>query len=176
MAPLYEEVLGKYPNKYFVETGSHMGDAVEVALKCGFKKIITIEIDGDKVKNIKKRFKTQIKSGKVVVLHGDTSKIFSQVIESLDAPATFWLDAHRDDGYIGDEIPPLVHELQSFLDQPIKEHTLLIDDRRIFGKEMTWGQTLTEEKILKLIDNINSDYKILYDSVGDDVIIAKVEN
>lgn len=115
MAPLSEEVLGKYPNKYFVETGSHMGDAVEVALKCGFKKIITMEIDENKVENIKKRFKRQVKSGRVVVIHGDSSEIFSQVIESLDAPATFWLDAHRDDGYVGDDIPPLVHELQSLL-------------------------------------------------------------
>lgn len=60
---------------------------------------------------------------------------------------------------------------------PINEHILLIDDRRLFGVEMTWGQTLDEEKILKLVNDINKKYKISYENgyIADDVIVAKVE-
>ena len=44
MASLKKEILEKYPNKYFVETGTHIGNSVQLALDCGFEKIITMEI------------------------------------------------------------------------------------------------------------------------------------
>ena len=53
---LSKSVLSKYKNDIFVETGTLWGEAVEVALECGFKKIYTVEIDPDKVKFSQQKF------------------------------------------------------------------------------------------------------------------------
>ena len=45
MASLSKEVLEKYPNKYFIETGTHIGNSVRLALDSGIEKIITMEIN-----------------------------------------------------------------------------------------------------------------------------------
>lgn len=51
------EVFRKYPNDFFIETGSFIGDAINSAIITGFKNIISIEL-ADKYYNIaKNRFK-----------------------------------------------------------------------------------------------------------------------
>ena len=57
---LSKSVLSKYTNDIFVETGTLWGEAVEVAIECGFKKIYTVEIDPDKVKFSQKKFAKEI--------------------------------------------------------------------------------------------------------------------
>ena len=57
-------------------------------------------------------------------------KIFKDVISKIDSSATFWLDAHWDGDVMGEYKCPLPFELEALLSHPIKEHTLLIDDRR----------------------------------------------
>ena len=42
---LPKEVLTKYLNQYFVETGTANGDCVRLALETGFKKVFSIELD-----------------------------------------------------------------------------------------------------------------------------------
>ena len=46
--------MEKYPNKYFVETGTHVGNSVQLALDCGFEKIITMEINPEKLNTQRK--------------------------------------------------------------------------------------------------------------------------
>ena len=58
---LSKSVLGKYKNNVFVETGTLWGEAVEVAIECGFKKIYSMEIDPEKAKFNKNKFKKEIK-------------------------------------------------------------------------------------------------------------------
>lgn len=179
MASLKKEVLEKYPNKYFVETGTHIGNSVQLALDCEFEKIITMEINPEKVEHAKTRFAKEIEDGKVTIFCGDTVDIFPEAIQSLDAPATFWLDAHWDDGPKGEYLCPLPIELEALLNHSIKEHTLLIDDRRLFGVDgTTWGHTIDEEGILESIFDINPDYKISYEDgcVPNDIIVAKIKN
>jgi hypothetical protein len=175
MASLTKEVLTKYPNKYFVETGTHIGNSVQLALDCGFEKIITMEINSQKVEYARKRFSKEIEEGKVTILQGDTISLFKDAIDNLDAAATFWLDAHWDDGPRGKYLCPLPIELECLLNHPIKKHTLLIDDRRLFGVEgTTWGHTIDEDGIMESILDINKDYKISYENgcVPDDIIVA----
>ena len=177
MASLKKEVLEKHPNKYFVETGTHIGNSVQLALDCGFEKIITMEINPEKVERAKKRFSKEIEEGRVTILQGDTVETFPEALKLLDAPATFWLDAHWDDGPKGEYLCPLPIELELLLNNPIKEHTLLIDDRRLFGVPgTTWGHTIDEEGILESIFDINSEYKISYEDgcVSNDIIVAKI--
>ena len=53
---LSKSVLSKYKNDIFVETGTLWGEAVEVAIECGFKKIYTVDIDPKKVEYSRKNF------------------------------------------------------------------------------------------------------------------------
>ena len=124
---LSKSVLSKYKNDIFVETGTLWGEAVEVAIECGFKKIYTVDIDPEKVKHSRKKFAKEIKSGQVEVLEGDTFKMFPDILKKIDAPATFWLDAHWDGGPMGDYKCPLPFELEALLTHPKKKHTLLVD-------------------------------------------------
>jgi len=176
---LKKEVLQKYKNDIFVETGTLWGEAVEVALECGFKKIYSMEIDPEKVKFNKKKFSKEIKNGIVEIVEGDTFKIFKNVIAKVDAPATFWLDAHWDGDVLGEYKCPLPFELEALLNHPIKTHTLLVDDRRIFGQiGSNWGKDLDEELLIEAIMDINSDYQISFDDgcVPDDIIVAQTKN
>jgi len=177
MASLKKEVLEKYLNKYFVETGTHIGNSVQLALNCGFEKIITMEINPEKVESAKKRFSKEIEEGKVIILQGDTVETFKEALKLLDGPATFWLDAHWDDGPQGEYLCPLPIELEEIKKTSIKNHTLLIDDRRLFGLDgTTWGHTIDEDGILESIFDINEKYKISYEDgcVPKDIISAKL--
>jgi|TARA_A100001388_G_scaffold274637_1_gene258618 hypothetical protein len=174
---LSKSVLSKYKNDIFVETGTLWGEAIEVAIECGFKKIYSMEIDPEKIKFNKKKFKKEIKEGTVEIIEGDTFKIFKDVISKIDSSATFWLDAHWDGDVLGEYKCPLPFELEALLSHPIKKHTLLIDDRRLFGVEgTTWGYTIDEDGIMESISDINKDYKISFENgcVPNDIIVAKV--
>jgi hypothetical protein len=179
MASLQRKVLEKYPNKYFVETGTCWGDTVQLALECGFKKIITMEISAEKVKHNEERFCKEISEGRVEIFYGDTVDIFKDVIAAIDSPATFWLDAHWDDGPKGEYLCPLPIELDILINHPIKEHTILIDDKRLFGvPNTTWGHTIDLDGIIDLLYDINSNYTISYEDgcVPKDIIVAKIKN
>ena len=175
---LSKSVLSKYKNDIFVETGTLWGEAIEVAIECGFKKIYTVDIDPKKVEHSRKKFAKEVKSGQVEVLEGDTFKMFPDILKKIDAPATFWLDAHWDGGPMGDYKCPLPFELEALLTHPIKTHTLLVDDRRIFGAiGSNWGEDLDEELLIEAMIDINPDYKISFEDgcVPNDIIVAKLD-
>lgn len=175
---LSKEVLLKYKkNEIFVETGTLWGDGVEIALQCEFKKIYSIEIDPERVKFNRERFAKEIENGKVELVEGDTFDVFYDIVNSLDEPATFWLDAHWDnDGApIGEYKCPLPYELDVISDSVIKTHTLFIDDRRLFGNlDSTWGSSIAESDIEEKISTINPSYFITYEDghVEEDIIVA----
>ena len=84
---------------------------------------------------------------------------------------------HWDGDVLGEYKCPLPFELEALLSHPIKKHTLLIDDRRLFGVEgTTWGYTIDEDGIMESISDINKDYKISFENgcVPNDIIVAKV--
>jgi hypothetical protein len=178
MTTLSKTVLEKYKNDIFVETGTLWGESVELALSCGFKKVYSIELDPEKVKYNNNKFKKEIEDGLVEIIEGDTFKVFTDVINKIASRATFWLDAHWDEGPVGEYKCPLPFELKSLLDHSIKNHTLLIDDRRIFGEVgSTWGEGIDENEIIALVKNINSEYEISYEDgcIPNDIIVAEIK-
>ena len=174
---LSKEVLSKYKNKNFVETGTLWGEAVEVALECGFEKIYSIEIDPEKVKFNQEKFAKEIEEGIVTVVEGDTFEVFGDVLKQITGKTTFWLDAHWDGDVEGQYKCPLPFELEEISKMRSKSNTLLIDDRRLFGdKESTWGWEISEEQIVEKVFSINEKYEISYENghVPNDIIVAKV--
>jgi|TARA_B100000085_G_scaffold57860_1_gene50734 hypothetical protein len=174
---LSKNVLSKYKNDIFVETGTLWGEAIDLALELGFKKIYSMEIDPEKVKFNKDKFKKEIEEGIVEIIEGDTFKIFKDVISKVDAQATFWLDAHWDGDVLGEYKCPLPFELEALLSHPIKTHTLLVDDRRLFGQiGSNWGEDLDENLLIEAMTDINPDYQISFEDgcVPKDIIVAEV--
>ncbi len=162
--PITKGILVKHSNNaIFVETGTYRGCGISAALACGFKKIYSIEIDKNHFNRAAKKYKLR---DNVELILGDSSECLGPLLENITEPVTFWLDAHTPDC-------PLIKELSIIKGHSVKTHSILIDDRRIFGR--TCMADIKEDEVLKELKAINSNYKITYadNEYGkNDIIIA----
>lgn len=154
--------------RVFVETGCYEGAGIAAALAAGFEEVVSIELDSSSALRASALF-----AGKpVTVLHGDTVKLLPGVLAGLTEPATFWLDAHP----VG--WSPVIGELVAMADTPIRNHTILIDDRRLMhGPQYPAGWvTPSEEEVCRALLKINPAYKISFVNgfIPDDIIVAQV--
>ena len=162
-----QQELGNFLyNKIFIETGTNEGGSVRSAVKAGFERIYSIELDKEKHAKNQKRFKNV---QQVELLQGDSGVVLENIMMRLNDPTTFWLDSHlgEDNTYC-----PLIEELKIIRRHKIKTHTILIDDRRLFKKG--WCG-IHEKDILLQLRMINQSYKIRYiDGYSpDDIIVAE---
>jgi len=161
----------------FIETGTYLGQTVELIRNSGlpFEEIYSIELEPTLAKNARKYFAGDTR---VFIVEGDSvdivSKICSQKLDNKNA--TFWLDAHASGPLKGGRTGPnpLVEELEAIRQTGNPNHTILIDDRRLFGSG-EWG-FLKEEKVMEMLNKINPNYTILYldGEVPEDIICATV--
>lgn len=178
MSNLKIEYLKKYGSgKIFVETGTYFGDTVQLALDAGYQHVHTIELNAELYEKCVERFKND--SERVTLWFGDSVDYIPKIVDLLDQPATFWLDAHASGPLRGGRYAPcpLVLELQSIFGKKtlkfsdkgtetvlqkssINTHTILIDDRRLLGSA-EWGY-VQEQEIMDLLFAINPNYKIHY--------------
>lgn len=164
--------FAKYLNRWFVETGSYMGDGVQAALDSGFKFVMSLDIDSYNYNQCLERFKG---NENVWILNDDSAMVLFDDIISIKEPITFWLDAH----YSGESTPfgivrhPVLYELEQICQHPIKEHTILIDDVRTF-KHPSPERDFTLWHIIASLKAINPNYIIEYvdGSEPQDVLIA----
>lgn len=166
MQPYYtltKPVLSKYVNDVFFETGTYLGDSVKLALECGFKKVVSIEIYEPLHVNNVKLFEKETAEGSVELIFGDSLVEMKRLGETFTERTTFWLDAHVDFGDGGVKICPLYEEIESIGLSPIKNHTILIDDLRCLGVNH-WGAEISLEGIKSRILNINPNYKFSLES------------
>lgn len=171
---LKKEVLQKYKNPYFLETGTAYADCVRLALEVGFDKIYSIEIDNSlQEKNIE-RYKNEINSGVLNLITGDSLLVIKSLISEIHKPTTFWLDAHVDFGPNGVKRCPLYEELEAISTNPIKNHTILIDDVRIFGTH--WGEGIELNTLKEKLKQINSNYKFSFEDgfAPNDILVASI--
>lgn len=170
--------FGEFLNPIFIETGSYGGEGIAKALKAGFQRVRSIEYDNRLFNGCKHRFQNY---SNVELFQGDSSKDLWKMIEDIDEPITFWLDAHvcpaREDG---GKNCPLIEELEQIKWHPIKNHTILIDDMHCCGTILF--DYLTHEDLIDKILEINPLYEITYVPGGDDgeypinVMVARVPN
>lgn len=168
-----KEVFEKYPNEFFVETGTHTGAGVQKALDAGFVNVRSIELAKHHYMNAKNRFK---KNNNVRIYQGDSSRILGKVIEDINTPITFWLDGHYSAGDTaqGNTNSPILMELDQIANHPIKTHTILIDDVRCFG---TWDfDFVTLDEVVAKILEINPDYIISFEDgyLENDILVAHI--
>jgi len=167
------EVFRKYPNKYFVETGTYVGDGIQNALQAQFREIYSIELSPYHYQCSSDRFHG---CPNVHLFLGNSASMLSQVLNQIDAPATFWLDSNYSSGNTarGETNTPILQELEAIALHPIKTHTILIDDVRLFGSiEFDFIEL---EEITAKIFEINPNYRISFEDgyVMRDVLVAKI--
>ncbi|NBR61187.1 MAG: hypothetical protein EBT86_05985 [Actinobacteria bacterium] len=171
---LKKELLDKHLNKIFIETGTQYGFGIEVALQCDFEKIYSIDIDSKYHAHCTNKFKEQIETNQIELWIGDSAKMLGNILDRIKEPITFWLDAHGGAGGGTGTVCPLLNELKQIQEHSIDRHTILIDDRRMFGK--VWGVGLKEDDVISLLKEINPEYKIEYANGCEpkDIIVAYV--
>lgn len=176
--PASTALFKKYPNKWFVETGSYKGDGIQHAIDAGFQSIASVELSFNLHKMCVKRFTGLHIMGQLLLFCGESERLLKSMIPCFQAPITFWLDAHYSEGCTtkGDEMTPILKELAIIAEHPVKTHTILIDDVRQFGTKH-FG-FVRDNQIVEAIRLINPDYKFTYDT-GDrkfphDVLVARV--
>ena len=178
---LKPEVVGsQYKNQIFLETGTFEGGGVWTALEMGFSTIISIEIDRDYFQKSRRYIETfgshevgekifdddplffQFQSGQQVYLYlGDSMEVLPRILKNISTPITFWLDAHAGNTPThGKILVPLLEELDIISKHPVKNHSFLIDDRRLMGVNY-WGE-VTQDKVISKLLEINENYVIEY--------------
>ena len=185
---------GGLQNSYvFVETGSHIGDTIRMALDYGFKEVRSIELDDKHWKMCAKRFALRdipdpifgndlnmqtVPETRVKLYKGKSEDKLEEVIADVDDKIVFWLDAHHSgEGTAGSfDTCPLIKELETIKNHPRKDHIILIDDVNHFLDETQkcYGISVDEELIHDKIRSINKDYTITW--LSDVVLMASVED
>ncbi len=166
-----EVVFAKFPNKYLVETGTFWGTGIETALKAGFQEVYSIEIAPNYYGRAVEKFKDQ---PNVHLVLGDSALVLGDVIQNINSPITFWLDGHysMEDTGRGSSNSPILQELDIIKRHPIKTHTIMIDDARLFGTEAF--DHVTTFQIISKLHEINPDYEIKYEHghIHHDILVA----
>lgn len=168
----------KHISEYFVETGSCNGDGIQAALDAGFKNIISIELSEHLYNICEKRFQD---NSCVRIIQGDSSLCLYQAVKDIDCKMTFWLDGH----YSGEgtaisdtkEYSPLLKELDQIKAHGINNHTILIDDMRLWVNRGNVSNNFGKDEILKKVREINKNYIISYEDdvcAEQDILIAQV--
>jgi len=179
------DVLKKYNyNNWFVETGTFTGGGVEIALQAGFNHIRSVEIYEPFYTSVKNRYK---KDKRVELFLGDAELLLWEMIKDIDEPITFFLDSHvvtQTDNLKGIREIPLLQELDEIYRHSIKEHTILIDDRRMMGyREHPGGwishewENILENQVMNSLKKINPKYNFYYEDTVNgkqDIIVARL--
>jgi hypothetical protein len=146
----------------FIETGTLHGDTTK-AVEHAFEQVDTIELGEELAANAKKRF---VRKPKITVHQGDSGVEIKKVLDRLDQPALFFLDAHYSKGETarGEKDTPITNELQSILNHSIKEHVILIDDARDFSGENDYPTIPELERSIKERDP-NYEFEVTDDII-----------
>jgi hypothetical protein len=133
-------MLDKYKNPVFIETGSSIAGCCERALHLGFKEIHGIELDVDRHNQCKKNF------GRYKNYHmycGSSADWLPKILETIQEPATIWLDAHPYNDVLTVNDAPILQELQAILNHSKRiKFTVIIDDITIYREEPDRKQIL----------------------------------
>jgi len=120
----------KYGCKTLVETGTFRGDT-PWSLRNKFDRLYSIELDRALYDAAVRRF-AGIQN--VTLIQGDSGEKLKEIVPKLDSRTLFWLDGHYcgpGTGLAAQEAP-VMNEMQTIFDHPIKNHIILLDDAREF--------------------------------------------
>jgi predicted O-methyltransferase YrrM len=127
---LLRELARRHRLRVLVETGTYMGETAW-ALRRDLDRIETIELEPTLAHLARVRF-AHVQN--VHVHEGDSASILPRILETLDEPALFWLDAHPSTDRTARDSPiPLQAELAAIARHPVAGHVVLVDDLQYAG-------------------------------------------
>jgi len=144
----------------FVETGTYLGEMVN-EIKDKFKKVYSIEIDKKLYSKAKRRFK---KYKHIRIVKGDSCERLAKIINKLEGPTIYWLDAHYSGGItsFGNRQTPVRGELSEILQNWKKDSIILIDDARRFNGKKGYPSL---QEIGKIAEKNNLKVLIAHDVI-----------
>lgn len=153
---LARQVARAHGLRVLVETGTYRGDMVAAA-RWWATGVHTIEVEPTLAAQAQHRFRWW---RRVHVYEGDSANVLPMILDKLNAPALFWLDAHYCEGVSGraDTDTPVARELELVLGCP---GVVLIDDARHFGT----GDYPTIEYVEKMVRNAGRSMDIDLDII-----------
>ena len=164
---LYKQIIirqftKRYNMPVLVESGTYLGDMV-YAMCSRFEKIYSIELAQDLFIRAVKRFQNY---SHIVILEGDSGKVFANLIPTLNQSAIFWLDGHYSGGETAraEQDTPVMAEVKTILQQMKQPFVILIDDARLFVGQNGYP-TLEELKAYLSNANIKLDIKVEKDII-----------
>lgn len=166
----------RFPNYYFVETGTFGGQGVRLALRARFTEIYSIELDGGFYRDALRQFRSY---SNVHIQQGNSGVMLYDVIKKLDKPITFWLDAHNGTYDPRGNNTPILQELDQIKRHHIKTHTILIDDMHCCNAPLF--DFITKDMLRDKLLEINPNYTVTYVDGGQDgeypnnIMLAYVE-
>jgi hypothetical protein len=165
--PITSNILKKYLNPVFIETGSGLGYGIQAAIDAGFKLIYSTDTSLQSYEHCYNRF-FKILHKNLELIHSKSTVWMEMLLNDLNRECTFWLDAHNENDY------PVLSELDEIAKNSIKTHTILIDDLRMFPTDKNG---LTIEQIKAKILSINPDYEFSYENghIENDILVAKIK-
>lgn len=139
----------RYNLKTVIETGTYYGEMVS-GVRNDFARIFSIEFDQALAEAAQRRFKS---AANVEILQGSSEAKVQEVMQSLNEPALFWLDA----GYFlwaGEHksTSRLMTELDTIFRHRIPNHVVLIDD------VVSWSGRDGTPQVTELEREINLKY------------------
>jgi len=174
--PIYSDVLKtwKMDSNTMVETGSYIGDGIAKGLAAGYDKIFSFEIIPENYHSCIERFKDK---PEVNCFLGDSIKLLPGVLSNINERIVFWLDSH----FVGEtdsDLYPIMNELKLIKNHFIKNHTILIDDVRLFADGKDPGMPISIAEVKDFILTINPAYNFAYEDgfIDNDILVAYVDH
>lgn len=150
----------------FIETGTYYGNTTYWASQI-FEKVVTIEYSSAIYQQTTQKY-SHLKN--VEFLCGDSRKKLKEVVNHLEQPGLFWLDAHWSGGktYGKNDECPILDEIETINSSP-HEHFILIDDARLFLSPPP-APHLAEQwpdiaMVIDALKVINNNYIVVFEDV-----------
>ena len=151
-----------FETRTLIETGTYLGDML-AAMRPNFDHLISIDLSPELAERARKRFR---KYPSIHIVQGDSGEKLQSVLKGVSQKSLFWLDGHFSSGFTarGALDTPIVKELSTVFDHPVKDHVILIDDARLFNGTEDYP---TIEEVKRIVAEVRPDYEF---SVRNDAI------
>lgn len=144
----------------FIETGSHLGDGIQLAIDSGFNEIYSIELAEKYYSHCKERYKDD---PNIKLVLGDSAFELKTILDqNPNKKFTYWLDGHYSgqDTALGIKNCPLVEELFAILSRGIDGELIYIDDMRVYREN---HPDVSLETILTMINQFKPNAKYWFE-------------
>lgn len=143
--------------KYFVETGTYMGDTTLMAAQ-HYEHVHTVEIHEGLYEKSKERAKEQgVKN--ITFYLGDSLTVLHEIVPLVKEGAVFFIDAHisnTDSSWNGVNHVPILEELDIILSHGIGPSVIIVDDLRLWKQKIWCWAHVTNEKIVEKFKQHNT--------------------